>query len=163
MQYQLQTRPVIPQVEVNNSTVLDTFRETTSYATNQEFPNISRNQMVHYRVHKRPLLVATLNHLNPVRTTPHPSVLNTVLHLGTGLPSGPFTSGFSTKILYVVLFSPIGATLPAHLVLLHFIIPIVLGEVAANAQTQKPTTSRVHLMQQRNTSNTPTRLNKERN
>jgi hypothetical protein len=42
-----------------------------------------------------------------------------------GLPSGLFPSGFPTNILYAAL---ICATRPAHLILLDFIIPIILGE-----------------------------------
>jgi hypothetical protein len=49
-------------------------------------------------------------------------------HLGLGLPSGLFPSGFPTNILYEFLFSAIHATYPAHLILLDFIILIILGE-----------------------------------
>jgi hypothetical protein len=47
--------------------------------------------------------------------------------LRLGLPSGLFRSGFPTNILYTFLFS-ISATCPAHLILLHLIILIVLHE-----------------------------------
>jgi hypothetical protein len=43
------------------------------------------------------------------------------IHLRLGLPSGLFTSGFPTDILYTFLVSPIRATCPAHLILVDFI------------------------------------------
>jgi hypothetical protein len=50
------------------------------------------------------------------------------IHLRLGLPSGLFPSGFHTNNLYTFLFAPIRATCPAHLILLHFIMLIILGE-----------------------------------
>jgi hypothetical protein len=50
------------------------------------------------------------------------------IHLRLGLPSGLFPSGFPTNNLYTFLFSPIRATCPTHLIFLHFIILIILGD-----------------------------------
>ena len=50
-------------------------------------------------------------------------------HLGIGLPSGLFPSGFPTKALCAPLLSPTRATCLAHLILLHLITQIVFGEV----------------------------------
>jgi hypothetical protein len=50
------------------------------------------------------------------------------IHLRVGLPSGLFPSGFHSNNLHTFLFSNIRATCPAHLILLHFIILIILGE-----------------------------------
>jgi hypothetical protein len=49
-------------------------------------------------------------------------------HLRLGLPSGLFTSGFPTNILYAFLLSPIRAACPARLILLDLITLIMLGE-----------------------------------
>ena len=40
--------------------------EANWFAASQEIPRISRNQKVHYRTHKRPLLVSNLGQPNPV-------------------------------------------------------------------------------------------------
>jgi hypothetical protein len=65
-------------------------------------------------------------------TPSHPisrrSILMLSTHLRLDLPSGLFTYGFPTNILYAFLFTPIRAACPAHLILLDLIILIILGE-----------------------------------
>ena len=104
--------------------------EANWFAASQEIPRILWNPKVHHRTHKRPL---SLSWASPIQSTyPHPTswrcslILST--HLRLGLPSGLFPSGFPINTLYAPLSSPIRATCPAHLILLHFITRTILGE-----------------------------------
>jgi len=62
----------------------------------------------------------------PSHPTSWRSILILSSHLHLGLPSGLFPSGFPTKTLYMPHLSPIRATCPAHLILLHFITRMIL-------------------------------------
>ena len=56
------------------------------------------------------------------------SILILTSQLCLGLPSGLLPSALPTKTLYTPLLSPIRATCTAHLSLLDFITPVILGK-----------------------------------
>jgi hypothetical protein len=72
-------------------------------------------------------------------TRPHPTSWRFILilssHLGQGLPSGLFPSGFPTKTLYTALPSSIRATCPAHLILLGLITRTILREYRSSSSS----------------------------
>jgi hypothetical protein len=49
-------------------------------------------------------------------------------HLRLGLPSGLFPAGFPTNFLYAFLVSLIGATCPAHIILLDLIPKVLIDD-----------------------------------
>jgi hypothetical protein len=104
--------------------------EAANCAATQELTSILWKPKVHYRNNKSPPLVPILNQINPIHAIPfylrHILILSA--HLLLGLPSRLFPSGLPTNILYAFLFSPIRVTCPDHLILLHLIILIILGE-----------------------------------
>jgi hypothetical protein len=104
--------------------------EAVNCAATQELPGILWNPKVHYRVHKSPPLVPILSQI--IQFIPsHPISLRSILvlstHLRLGLPSG-LSFWLSHQHYICVPILPIHATCPAHLILLHLIILIILEE-----------------------------------
>jgi hypothetical protein len=96
-------------------------REAPNCFVTQERPGHLWNPNFHYRVHTSPSLIPNLSQINPVYTTSSclsRYILILYTHLRLGLPSGLFSSGCLTNILYAFLVSPNHTTCPAHLILL---------------------------------------------
>ena len=108
------------------STVQSPSWEANWFAASHEIPRILRNPKVHYRTHNRPPTVSILGQPNPVHIPTshlleiHPNIIH---------PSTPRSPQWSLSLRFPQqdpihpLSSPIGATCPAHLILLdnHFI------------------------------------------
>jgi len=91
--------------ELPNSMEQNSSWEANSLSVREEIPRLVWNPRVHYRVHKSPH--RSLSWARRIKSTPsHSFSLRSIVMLSSHLPptfmSGPFPSGFSTK-LYVFL------------------------------------------------------------
>jgi len=95
------------QLPNSNSMEQSPSREAKCFSASQEVPRILWNPKVHCHIHKSPLPLSLLSHINPVHALHLTSVRSILLffHIRLGLQSGLFPSGYPTKTLYTSLLS----------------------------------------------------------
>jgi len=107
------------------------FWESNSHSDGQETPSRLWKPKVHYRVHKSPPLVSVLCQVHPVHI--FSSYFPTIHYVITFSPTPRssewcFPFRFSNQnILYISLLFHT-CYMPAHLIALDFVIPIIFGE-----------------------------------
>jgi hypothetical protein len=117
------------KVKFENLTAITTLTNSMNLTVGYLVKNLSHllwNPIIPYIL----LLYSILSQLNPVHTLTQFSLRCTLIllfHLGLGLQSGLFFSGFPTKILHVFI-STVSATCPTYLILLDVIILIIFCE-----------------------------------
>jgi len=101
--------------------------EANIFSASQEIPNILWNTKFHYCVYKCVPVVPILSQINSVQFIFY-------INFSIILPYIPrcsnhlFLAGFSTKIPFAFLFSPMHTTYPAHLLLLNLMTLIICGK-----------------------------------
>ena len=105
--------------------------EVNRFAASQEIPRILWNQKIHYRNHKCPPSVPILSQLDTVHssTSHFLKIRPNIIHPSTPRsPQWSLSFRFSHQNPVHASTLPIRATCPAHLILLDFITPTILGE-----------------------------------
>ena len=123
--------PVLAHYLLTYSMMQSLSWDTNWFAASQEFPLISRNPKVHYRIHKRLPPVSILGQSNPVHipTSHLLEIRPNIIH-----PSMPRSRQWSLSLRFPhqdpihPLSSSISATCPDNLILLDFITLTKLGE-----------------------------------